>query len=439
MPPLKRGCLQLLLKLTVALGSLWTLYLVGQLNTAGDLGFIHMHRWLEYTDDDGGLEKLCNCSAIMQGEKEALEETKLLALTKDFHKKIQIPDEFYINETQDCRNFKLKRKYIPIPLSKEEANFPLAFSMVVHHKVQNFERLLRAIYAPQNIYCVHVDKKSKPSVTAAIQAIVSCFPNVFLVSQAVDVVYAGWPRVQADLNCMADLYSASTKWKYFINLCGQDFPLKTNLEMVRMLRSLRGSNSLESENIPAVKKWRISRVHKIVKGQIRITNKLKDPPPFNLPIKSGNAYIVVTRGFVRSVLENTQIRTLIEWFKDTFSPDEFLWATIQRMPSVPGSKWPNSKYDQSDVNALARLVKWHGHEGSWDSASAVYPECQGKHVREICVYGVGDVQWLLENHHLFANKFDTETDPFAVYCLERYLRHKALTESVRKVFHGIHQ
>lgn len=136
--------------------------------------------------------------------------------------------------------------------------------------MQNFERLLRAIYAPQNIYCVHVDQKSTPYVKAAIQGIVSCFPNVLMVTQAVSVVYAGWPRVQADLNCMADLYEFSSEWKYFINLCGQDFPLKTNLEMVRMLRSLKGSNSMESEEMPEGKKRRVSQVHKIVNGTIKV-------------------------------------------------------------------------------------------------------------------------------------------------------------------------
>lgn len=136
--------------------------------------------------------------------------------------------------------------------------------------MQNFERLLRAIYAPQNIYCVHVDKKSKPSFQSAIMAITSCFPNVFMVSHAVDVVYAGWSRVQADLNCMADLYNASTKWKYFINLCGQDFPLKTNLEIVRMLSSLRGGNSMPSETMLERQKWRVSKVHQIVDGRLQV-------------------------------------------------------------------------------------------------------------------------------------------------------------------------
>lgn len=136
--------------------------------------------------------------------------------------------------------------------------------------MQNFERLLRAIYAPQNFYCIHVDKKAEPSVFNAILAITSCFPNVFLVSQSVDVVYAGWPRVQADLNCMADLYNTSKRWKYFLNLCGQDFPLKTNLEMVRMLKLLNGGNSMESENMPPEKKWRVTNAHQIVDGKIQV-------------------------------------------------------------------------------------------------------------------------------------------------------------------------
>lgn len=136
--------------------------------------------------------------------------------------------------------------------------------------MQNFERLLRAIYAPQNIYCVHVDQKSKPSFYSAVMAIVSCFPNVFMVSQPVNVVYASWSRVQADINCMADLYNSSTKWKYFINVCGQDFPLKTNLEIVQMLRLLKGGNSMESEKMPEGKKWRVARVHEVVNGTIMV-------------------------------------------------------------------------------------------------------------------------------------------------------------------------
>lgn len=136
--------------------------------------------------------------------------------------------------------------------------------------MQNFERMLRAIYAPQNIYCVHVDTKSTASVQAAVAGIVSCLPNVFMVSQPVRVIYAGWSRVQADLNCMADLYNSSIQWRYFINLCGQDFPLKTNLEIVRMLKSLWGYNSMESEKMPDRKLRRVRYVYHVDNEAVKV-------------------------------------------------------------------------------------------------------------------------------------------------------------------------
>ncbi|XP_034025458.1 beta-1,3-galactosyl-O-glycosyl-glycoprotein beta-1,6-N-acetylglucosaminyltransferase-like [Thalassophryne amazonica] len=424
---LSRGCILWWLKLCGVLGLLWMIFLLRSSN----MNWVHSRRlrydWLEYTDADNSPEKVCNCSAILHGEREALEQAKLLTITKEFLKRIQIPDEYYVNASQDCRNFKLSRKYVTFPLSQEEKEFPLAYSMVVHHKVQNFERLLRAIYAPQNIYCVHVDKKSKPSVVAAIMAITSCFPNVLMVSRRVSVVYAGWPRVQADLNCMANLYNSTTKWKYFINLCGQDFPLKTNLEIVRTLKALRGGNSLESEKMPNEKRWRMTYTHQIVDGILQRTGNTKGPPPFNLPIFSGNAYIVVSRGYIRNVLEDSRILALMEWFKDTYSPDEFLWATIQRIPGVSGSTRPHYKYDMSDINAVARLVKWLSLEHQNDAA---YPACQGNHVRTICVYSAGDLEWMIKQHHLFANKFDADKDPIPIYCLEKYLRHKALSDGL---------
>ncbi|XP_053277809.1 beta-1,3-galactosyl-O-glycosyl-glycoprotein beta-1,6-N-acetylglucosaminyltransferase isoform X1 [Pleuronectes platessa] len=427
MKPLKRGMFLLLMKLTIALGSLWILSLLTRSNPGLNPSSVLGNSWLEYTDADDSPEKVCNCSAILQGEREALEQAKLLTITKDFHKSVHIPDEHYVNATEDCSAFKLRRKYLTSPLSQEEEDFPLAYSMVVHHKVQSFERLLRAIYAPQNIYCVHVDKKAKSSVLFAIMAITDCFPNIFLVSQPVDVVYAAWSRVQADLNCMADLYNSSTQWKYVINLCGQDFPLKTNLEIVRTLRSLRGGNSLESEEIPAGNLWRVKNAYEVIDGTNQDTGKGNEPPPINITIMSGSAYFVVSRGFIRSVLEDRRVLALREWLKHTYIPDELFWATIQRMPGVHGSTRPHRIYDMSDVNAIARLVKWQLYEGSQDSPDARYPECHGSHVRGVCIYGAGDLHWMLKQHHLFANKFDIDTDPVPVYCLEKYLRKRALS------------
>lgn len=366
-----------------------------------------------------------NCTKVLQGDVDEIEKVKLEILTVKFGRRPRWTTYDYINMTNDCTSFIKRRKYIVEPLSKEEAEFPIAYSIVVHHKIEMLDRLLRAIYMPQNFYCIHVDKKSEDSFLAAVIGIASCFNNVFVASQLESVVYASWSRVQADLNCMQDLYRMSANWKYLINLCGMDFPIKTNLEIVRKLKSLMGENNLETEKMPSNKIERWKKHYTVVNGKLTNTGTDKMHPPLETPLFSGSAYFVVSRSYVEYVLENERIQKFMEWAKDTYSPDEYLWATIQRIPEVPGSLPLNYKYDMSDMLAIARFVKWQYFEGDV-SKGAPYPPCNGVHVRSVCVFGAGDLNWILHKHHLFANKFDTDIDLFAIQCLDEHLRHKAL-------------
>lgn len=364
-----------------------------------------------------------NCSGVIRGEQKAV--TQALLNNLEIKKKRQLFTEAdYLSMTADCEHFKTKRKFIQVPLSIEEANFPIAYSMVVHEKIENFERLLRAVYTPQNVYCVHVDQKSSETFKQAVRAIVSCFPNVFIASKLVSVVYASWSRVQADLNCMEDLLQSPVPWKYLLNTCGTDFPIKTNAEMVKALKLLKGQNSMESE-VPPPHKTSRWKYHYEVADTLYITNKRKTPPPNNITMFTGNAYMVASRDFIEHVLSNSKAQQLIEWVKDTYSPDEHLWATLQRTPWMPGSDPLHRKFDLSDMRSIARLTKWQDHEGDIENG-APYTSCSGIHQRAVCVYGSGDLHWILQNHHLLANKFDPKVDDNVLQCLEEYLRHKAI-------------
>lgn len=366
-----------------------------------------------------------NCRKVIRGDTEEIQNAKLELITVKNRQQQHLTENDIINMTKDCYSFTKERKYILYPLSNEESEFPIAYSIVVHHKIDMLERLLRAVYMPQNYYCIHVDKKSSASFMAAVKGIASCFENVFVASQLENVVYASWSRVQADLNCMKDLHHADAQWKYLINLCGMDFPIKTNWEMVQMLKALKGENSLETERMPAHKEVRWRKHYEVNDHGIQKTDVDKEPPPLGMPIFSGSAYFVLSRAFVRHFLENDKIRTFLEWCKDTYSPDEFLWATLHRFSEMPGSVPSNNKYDISDMNSLARFVKWEYFEGEV-AKGAPYPPCSGAHVRSICVFGAGDLQFMLGKHHLFANKFDMDVDRTAIQCLEEHLRHKAL-------------
>ncbi|KAK2842284.1 hypothetical protein Q5P01_012484 [Channa striata] len=366
---------------------------------------------------------LPGCLAIITGDTED-RKMNLEALLASRTKRKVLSEDYYLNVTQDCVAYTENRGFITNPLSEEEEDFPIAYSMVVHEKIEMFERLLRALYAPQNIYCVHVDQKSPEEFQKAVKSIVSCFPNVFVATKLESVVYASWSRVQADLNCMKDLLRSHVQWRYLLNTCGTDFPIKTNREMVRALKALDGRNSMESEATSEYKKTRWQYHFNVTNTVIR-TNVRKSPPPISGPMFSGNAYVVVTRAFVKHVMQDKEAQRLLDWEKDTYSPDEHLWATLQRMPSVPASLPAHSKYDTSDMQALARVVKWQYLAGDVD-AGAPYPHCTGVYRRAVCVYGAGDLGWLLRQHQLIANKFDPEVDDVAVRCMEAVLHFKAL-------------
>lgn len=50
-------------------------------------------------------------------------------------------------------------------------------------------------------------------------------------------------------------------------------------------------------------------------------------------------------------------------------------------------------------------------------------------MRGICIYGPGDLRWLLNSESLFANKFELATYPPTLECLELRLRERALNQS----------
>ena len=147
-----------------------------------------------------------------------------------------------ISKPFSCNDLIEKNGYITSSLTKEEEDFPIAFSILMFKHPEQFEKLFRAIYRPQNIYCVHVDLKTFNNIFTSVEKLSSCFPNVFMASQRISVVW-GYTVLEPELVCMRDLLKY--KWKYFINLTGQEFPLKSNWELVKILKTYNGTNDVE--------------------------------------------------------------------------------------------------------------------------------------------------------------------------------------------------
>uniref|UniRef100_A0A8D0DIN9 Glucosaminyl (N-acetyl) transferase family member 7 n=1 Tax=Salvator merianae TaxID=96440 RepID=A0A8D0DIN9_SALMN len=357
------------------------------------------------------------CVALFEGKAAAPQIGHLCQEAFGRHEKpinMQIPC--------NCSTLQRRLHFITSPLSEEERNFSLAFIITIHKELDMFIRLLRAIYMPQNIYCIHIDEKSSKDYKSAVETLVNCFENIFIASKKENVVYAGFSRLQADINCMKDLIHSKNQWHYVINLCGQDYPIKTNKELIEYIKSKwNGKNMTPGIIQPPHMKHRTHLSYKEYvhggKSYVYPTKDRKSDPPHNLTIYFGSAYYVLTRKFVEFTLTDERAKDLLEWSRDTYSPDEHYWVTLNRLPDAPGAT-PDAQWEGN-----IRAIKWRDQEGK------AHNGCKGHYVRDICVYGLGDLKWITESPHLFANKFEPATNPLVMECLERHYRFKVLQQA----------
>ncbi|KAK7916184.1 hypothetical protein WMY93_011945 [Mugilogobius chulae] len=277
-------------------------------------------------------------------------------------------DQYITNNTLDCSKLISDLNFITVPLSKEEEDYPLAFILTIHKDLDLFIRLLRAIYMPQNVYCIHTDAKAPLEYQASVHKLASCFDNVF-----------------------------------------QDFPIMSNLEIVRYMQS----ETWKDKNMNS----RDQTTGEVIGGSVRRLERKKGPPPRRMQLYFGTAYYALTREFVDFVLTSPVAQELLVWSRDTYSPDEHFWVTLNHIEDAPGS------FLTGEWEGGIRAIKWSDQEGS------VHDGCKGQYVRDICVYGIDDLPWLFEHDSMFANKFDSGLYPEALDCMEQWHRNKVLMQA----------
>ena len=108
----------------------------------------------------------------------------------------------------------------------------------------------KSFYRPHNLYCIHPDAK-QPTIVRSFQAISKCLDNIFVASKLEKVYYAHHTISDAQLNYMQDLIGFSPlRWRYTINFCSRELPLKANREIVQCLMKLNGYSAIESFDVP---------------------------------------------------------------------------------------------------------------------------------------------------------------------------------------------
>ncbi|CAL1532952.1 unnamed protein product, partial [Lymnaea stagnalis] len=303
------------------------------------------------------IDHVVNCSRLLTGDNNyTLEIIKKLPTFNE-----TLTDDYYINVTQNCETFRQNRGYIMSSLTEEEREFPIAFSILTFKNSEMVERLLRAIYRPQNYYCIHVDLKSPDSFFLSISSIAKCFSNIFLSSKRINVNWGMFSVLEPELLCMQELWPYK-KWKYYINLTGQEFPLRTNFELVNILKAYNGANNIE--------------------GIIKRANKDRwknRPPPFGLRPVKGAVHLTASRHFVDFLLHNETALAVLDWTKTIQVPDEAYFSTLNFNPLL-GLRGTYRGEPDNMEDFMTRYKIWSENK----------TVCAGRSSKSICIQSTGN-------------------------------------------------
>ncbi|KAL7053457.1 hypothetical protein AAHC03_027121 [Spirometra sp. Aus1] len=237
-----------------------------------------------------------------------------------------------------------------------------------------------------------MDRKQSPRIKSWLQTkIKACLAdssNVHLLS-TIDVQHSYISVLEADLLCMRLLWQLTTTkgtstsqhppWRYLINLTGQEFPLKNNLELTRILRVLNGANIVQQLKFDF---YRYPILHR---------------PPHGLQLYKGSVHVVLSWAFVDFIFTDPRVRDFLHFLPHVGVPDEAFFSTVNHnaLLSAPGG-FPYG--DEAYRRGEGFVNRW---KHFWPE------ECHGKWRHLVCIPALEDLQPLfrLQSPELFINKF----------------------------------
>ena len=184
---------------------------------------------------------------------------------------------------------------------------------------------MASIFREHNSYCIHIDPYSDLKFRETVDNILKCYQQTYpqtYIHKANDNIPVFWGHfsiVEAELNCLRDLYYNGHQWRYALDLAGSEIMMKTNRELVRFLKKTDGAIHTKAVNMMTYSeelkerikyKYHFPNVDKRIeeKGEakfLRYVNRtLADPIPFNIEVYKGRKCWQIPRAFVKFVLEH---------------------------------------------------------------------------------------------------------------------------------------
>lgn len=205
----------------------------------------------------------------------------------------------------------------------------IAYFIMLHHKPDAFKEMFQKIYTRDQFYLIHIDRKAKAELTEEIQLYLIHFPNVYIL-ESMNIVSGGFSMIQAELNAMEYLLNVSHDWDYFINLSGEDYPLKSQNIIRKFLTVNNGRNYLfyydqkfyRPDTLQRIQNHFTELTHKI-SSLIYKREFMKGVIPY-----IGGKWFMLTRETCLFLTNNKRVMDFEEYYLHTLLPAESFFQTV---------------------------------------------------------------------------------------------------------------
>lgn len=267
----------------------------------------------------------------------------------------------------------------------------IAYQIGLHGKEEQFRWLFEALYNRDDLFTIHVDSKAPHSTVDAVYKIAGAKPNVAFQDRR-SVIYGDWQLCEVELDGIKYFLRNGEEWDFFINLSGQDYPLRSREHIAHELSLNLERNFIGMIHLDTLPpyfrrraKWFCFRV-----GNVFVRTPLPWRAPQHIKLHwHGSAWHILSRSFCEWIVSASMAKECMRFLKHVKLSNEFLMQTLIM----------NSPFIHTLIPNYKRKILWRFH--------SPHPE----------ILTIKDLSTLIDSDAFFARKFDANVDKEILYAL----------------------
>ena len=288
----------------------------------------------------------------------------------------------------------------------------IAYCVLAHKNPEQMRRLLRAVWHPENLYVLHYDKRSPKADQESVARLAEEFAGTrILPSRA--VFWGRFSQIAVQLAALKSVVESAAPWTHFINLTGQDFPLKSQGEILNILSAAADISFVSHFDPFDGIHWqypmdRLSRIHidspllealltvpaigRRVKWALGWSNRIPTVPllrrrfPADFRYFGGSNHVILSRNAANYIVTDPKARKTVRRLRWSGHPDESVFQSVLL----------NSRFSEVTVNDDRRAVFWQ--------------KCTDSSPQVLTSADFGRLRHARSEGKLFARKFDVLED-----------------------------